>query len=126
MSEELNATCDICGKKYHVCDSCKDMTSFTPWRVITDTMEHYKVFVAVSDYTRTGDKKQAKEDLSHCDLSDIETFRDEVKKVIEEILEEEKIEDKTKSTINSSSKKTVKKQVAKSVETDKEIVKNNE
>lgn len=118
MSEELNAICDICGKPYHACNSCKDMTSFTPWRIITDTMEHYKVFVAVSDYTRTGSREQAKEDLSHCDLSDFDTFRDEVKKVIKEILAEEIVE---KSTTNSASKKVVKK-VTKSVNTDKEKI----
>lgn len=121
MSEELNAVCDICGCRYHVCNSCKDMTSFTPWRVITDTVEHYKIFVAVSDYTRTGNKKQAKEDLSHCDLSDLDTFRDEVKKVIKEILSEEKVDKSIKSSVSSTSKKAVKK-VTKSVETDKEKI----
>ena len=53
MSQELNATCDICGKKYHVCNSCKEIKSFTPWRTVTDTLQHYAIFLALSQYTKT-------------------------------------------------------------------------
>ena len=56
MSQELNATCDICGKKYHVCNSCKEVKSFTPWRTVTDTMQHYLIFLALSEYTKNKDK----------------------------------------------------------------------
>lgn len=90
MSQELNATCDICGKKYHICSSCKEVKSFTPWRTVTDTMQHYLIFLALSEYTKTKDKEKAKEELSKCDLSELDTFNENIKTVIKEIMTEEK------------------------------------
>ena len=90
MSQELNATCDICGKKYHICSSCKEVKSFTPWRTVTDTMQHYIIFLALSEYTKTKDKEKAKEELSKCDLSELDTFNENIKTVIKEIMAEEK------------------------------------
>ena len=86
MSQELNATCDICGKKYHVCNSCKEVKSFTPWRTVTDTMQHYLIFLALSEYTKTKDKEKAKEELSKCDLSELDTFTENIKTAIKEIM----------------------------------------
>ena len=90
MSQELNATCDICGKKYHICSSCKEVKSFTPWRTVTDTMQHYLIFLALSEYTKTKDKEKAKEELSKCDLSELDTFNENIKTVIKEIMAEGK------------------------------------
>ena len=86
MSQELNATCDICGKKYHICSSCKEVKSFTPWRTVTDTMQHYIIFLALSEYTKTKDKEKAKEELSKCDLSELDTFNENIKSAIKEIM----------------------------------------
>ena len=86
MAQELNATCDICGKKYHVCNSCKEVKSFTPWRTVTDTMQHYLIFLALSEYTKTKDKEKAKEELSKCDLSELDTFNENIKTAIKEIM----------------------------------------
>ena len=65
MSQELNATCDICGKKYHICSSCKEVKSFTPWRTVTDTMQHYLIFLALSEYTKTKDKEKAIDSINN-------------------------------------------------------------
>lgn len=92
MSQELNATCDICGKKYHVCNSCKEIKTFTPWRTVTDTLQHYAIFLALSQYTKTKNKEKAREELSACDLSDLESFNENIKAVIKEIMEEPKNE----------------------------------
>ena len=86
MAQELNATCDICGKKYHLCKTCQNATSFNPWRVITDTLPHYMIFLAISEYTKTKDKEKAQSALSQCDLSDLETFNDNITNVINEIM----------------------------------------
>ena len=86
MSQELNATCDICGKKYHICSSCKEVKSFTPWRTVTDTMQHYLIFLALSEYTKTKDKEKVKEELSKCDLSELDTFNENIKSAIKEIM----------------------------------------
>lgn len=92
MSEPLNGVCDICGKRYSVCKTCQTVKTFKPWRTITDTLEHYKIFIALSEYTRTKNKEEAKEQLSHCDLSDLESFPDRIKNVIKEITVEPKME----------------------------------
>ena len=86
MAQELNATCDRCGKKYHICSSCKEVKSFTPWRTVTDTMQHYIIFLALSEYTKTKDKEKAKEELSKCDLSELDTFNENIKSAIKEIM----------------------------------------
>ena len=106
MSQELNATCDICGKKYHVCNSCKEVKSFTPWRTVTDTMQHYIIFLALSEYTKTKDKEKAKEELSKCDLSELDTFNENIKTAIKEIMAEGK-----EKIVETVSEETVKENV---------------
>ena len=104
MSQELNATCDICGKKYHICSSCKEVKSFTPWRTVTDTMQHYLIFLALSEYTKTKDKERAKNELATCDLSELDTFNENIKTVIKEIMAEEKgkIEETSEKTVEEN------------------------
>ena len=116
MSQELNATCDICGKTYYVCNSCKEVKSFTPWRTVTDTMQHYLIFLALSEYTKTKDKEKAKEELSKCDLSELDTFNENIKTAIKEIMAEgkEKIvetvsEENVKENVEIKPQKTTRK-----------------
>ena len=106
MAQELNATCDICGKKYHICSSCKEVKSFTPWRTVTDTMQHYLIFLALSEYTKTKDKEKAKEELSKCDLSELDTFNENIKTAIKEIMAEGK-----EKIVETVSEETVKENV---------------
>ena len=107
MALENNAVCDICGKPYHVCQICKDITSFKPWRTVTDTFPHYMIFLAISDYTRTKDKQKAKEALSKCDLTDLENFNKDIKKVIHEIIDEPVVTEKKKQNASTKKVKTI-------------------
>jgi len=87
--ENLNATCSICGKKYHMCVTCSEVKSFMPWRTIVDTVNCYKIFLILRDYTnKSKTKESAKADLEKCDLSEISTFIPEVKSAVEEILKD--------------------------------------
>lgn len=97
MAEELNATCSICGKKYHVCLSCQQEKTFKPWRTVVDTVDHYKIYMAVHGYTITKDKEMAKKALSVCDLSELDSFADNIKKAINEILADDKVATETKA-----------------------------
>ncbi|MEF9983691.1 MAG: hypothetical protein RR806_03135 [Oscillospiraceae bacterium] len=47
MAEELNHKCIICDTDYHCCNDCGNMKSFTPWRTICDTTEHYQIFMVL-------------------------------------------------------------------------------
>lgn len=109
MAEELNAKCSICNKKYHVCGTCKDMKTFQPWRTVTDTFNHYAIFLALSEYTKTGDKVQARERLSDCDLTGMENFDTDVKKALEDILKEEKSVEPKQEKVQKTSQAFTKK-----------------
>lgn len=87
MSKEINHWCVICGKGYHACDSCNEIKSFTPWRSLTDTLEHFKIFTVLKDYNNHRiSKNEAKKLLSGIDLSGKDTFKDSARKVLDEIL----------------------------------------
>lgn len=83
-----NAKCSICNKNYEICSTCKNEKKFKPWRTVTDTIEHYKIYMAIHGYTVTQNKEIAKTELQNCDLSDMESFKDEIKSVIKEIMAE--------------------------------------
>lgn len=104
MALENNATCAICGKPYRVCSTCKEITLYTPWRTIVDTIPHYKIYLILCEYTKTQNIDKAKEALSECDLSELNTFDEDIKKVIKKILEKEE----NIKSINSDETKEVK------------------
>lgn len=85
-----NATCKICGKEYYSCLSCNDQKRLYPWKMYTDTSEHYKIFQIIHGYSiGLYDKKEAKEKLDNVDLSDLNSFRDNIKNVINGIRKKE-------------------------------------
>lgn len=90
MLEKNNTTCSICGKEYYLCISCKNTKTLSPWKIHTDTAEHYKVYqilhgVSTGVYT----KQEAKDKLHNVDLSDLNEFRKDIKKRINDILNDE-------------------------------------
>ena len=86
MKKNNNVKCVVCGKGYHLCMSCKDKIAMKPWKVLTDTSEHYKVHQVISGY-RGGiyTKDEARVALENIDISDKNTYLDSVKKVLDEI-----------------------------------------
>lgn len=91
MENKNNSTCSICGKEYYACLSCHDSMRINPWKVYTDTSEHYKVFQIVRGYnTGVYNKDEAKEKLSNVNLDDIEYFRPHIKQIVKDILKEKK------------------------------------
>jgi hypothetical protein len=53
---------------------------------VTDTLPHYAIFLALSEYTKTKDKEKAKEELAKCDLSELESFNPNIKAAIKDII----------------------------------------
>lgn len=88
--ENINAYCSICGQGYHICNSCKEQKTFRPWRTVTDSIEHYKIYLAIHGYTLSKNKEVAKNELENCDLSDLDEFKPEIRTIIKEILTESK------------------------------------
>ena len=90
MAEEINATCSICGKGYHKCLGCKTQMKSAPWKMYTDTSEHYKIFQVIHGFdSKVYTKEEAKEKLQNIDLSDLEEFRDHIRKIIMDIMKED-------------------------------------
>lgn len=83
----INAYCKICDQGYHICNTCKNQKIFKPWRTVTDTIEHYKIYLAIHSYTISKNKELAKEELQKCNLTGLESFNPEIKSVIKEIME---------------------------------------
>lgn len=91
MANNNNATCSICGNEYYACLSCRDSLKANPWKIYTDTSEHYKVFQIVRGYnTGVYTKDEAKIKLKNVNLEDIESFRPHIKQIVKDILKEEK------------------------------------
>ena len=82
-----------------------DNLKFKPWRTVTDTMEHYAIYLAIHGYTISKNKQKAKAELKKCDLSGLDNFQKEIKDVINEIIKE----DETVETKTTSFKKNYKK-----------------
>ena len=86
MSEKLNATCAICGNKYHMCISCKSIMELNPWKIHTDTAEHYKIYQIIHGYSiGVYSKEETRAKLEMVDLSDADNFIDSIKNAIHDI-----------------------------------------
>ena len=122
MAEYLNATCSICSKKYHLCKSCEDIESFSPWRTVTDTIDCYKIFLVLSEYTKTKNKEQAKKELSTCNLKEKDVFAPHIKAAIDEIMAEPevKVETSTKEIKEKEVKNSQPVKIVKRTQTAKE------
>lgn len=90
MSEQINAYCTICGNGYHMCLSCKDKMKMSPWKVYTDSAEHYKIHQIIHGLsTKVYTKDEVRSKLKNVDLSDLETFKPNIKQIIQDVLKEE-------------------------------------
>ncbi len=91
MSEQINATCTVCGNGYHMCLSCKDKMKLSPWKMYTDTAEHFKIHQIIHGFsTGVYGKDEVRIKLKNVDLSDLDTFKPNIKSIIKDILKEEK------------------------------------
>lgn len=101
MEQKNNAICAVCGKGYYMCMSCKETKDLHPWKLHTDTSEHYKIYQILRGYT-TGkyNKSEAKERLQNVNLSDLNTLNSNIQKAINDIMKfvEKDIEIKQVST----------------------------
>lgn len=89
MDENLNHKCIVCSTLYHHCDDCGKMKSFTPWRAICDTQEHYQAYLLFIELEHDSvSKSDAKEILNRIGigLNEIQNFVPVIKNMFEEIL----------------------------------------
>lgn len=92
MAEKNNATCSICGSPYYLCMSCRDSMMANPWKLHTDTAEHYKVYQIIHGLsTNVYTEDEARVKLKNVDISDVESYRPHIKKIVKDILKEETV-----------------------------------
>ena len=109
MGNDLNATCAICGNKYHMCISCKSIMELNPWKVHTDTSEHYKIYQIVHGYsTGVYTKVEAKSKLQMVDLSDLDDLRENIKNIIKDIMSDKTVKVADGAEVSSGKRKTSK------------------
>lgn len=90
MAGKINHWCIICGKGYHACDDCVKIRSFKPWRTLADTLEHFQIYMTIQAYNdKIINKTKAQAELGNVDLSDRDSYKDNVKKVLDEIFSED-------------------------------------
>jgi uncharacterized CHY-type Zn-finger protein len=105
---ENNSVCSICGKEYYACLSCHDSIKNNPWKVFTDTSEHYKVYQIIRGYnTGIYTKDDAKYKLKNVNLDDIESFRPHIKQIVEDIIKENKSVEAERATVEMIVEKPV-------------------
>ena len=117
MTEKINAYCSICGKGYYVCNSCNEFMRLSPWKMHTDTAEHYKIYQIIHGLsTNVYSKSEAKEKFANVNLSDLEDLRENIKAIIKNILNDSKEKDiqNTKNTDKIEDNVIVKKKRNKS------------
>lgn len=106
MSEQINAYCTVCGNGYHLCLSCKDKMKLQPWKTFTDTAEHYKIHQIIHGFsTKVYTKDEVRFKLKNVDLSDLETFKPNIKAIIKDVLKEESIEPSVQMDVLVASRK---------------------
>lgn len=87
MNNNHNSFCAICGNSYYYCHSCKDQARLHPYKIHTDTSEHFKVFTVIRGYSvGLYTKEEANKLLKNIDISDMNTYKDNIKSVLDEIL----------------------------------------
>lgn len=124
MAEKNNATCSICGNPYYMCLSCKDMMNLNPWKKHTDTSEHYKIYQILHGCsTGVYNQEEAKSKLQNVDLSDFDSFRDNIKCLINTIMAKnetmvETVVEEVEAVVVDKPKTTRKRKSSKVVETE--------
>lgn len=64
----------------------------SPWKMHTDTAEHFKIHQIIHGFsTGVYNKDEAKNKLKNVDLSDLDTFKPNIKSIIEDILKEDTV-----------------------------------
>ena len=89
---EENATCIVCGKKYHLCIACeRSKATWKPWKMIADTENCYEIYKVLNDYNFNKiSKEEARNLLEKLDLKNVDTFKENVKSKIKEIMKRKK------------------------------------
>ena len=75
--------CIVCGKEYKYCSHCSQYNSDETWRYLYCSENCRKIFHIFSDVKgKAISEEEARKRFKECDLSDIDSFSDELKAMI--------------------------------------------
>jgi hypothetical protein len=84
--DKLNKTCIVCGEKYSYCNTCREYAKQPLWKSLFDKETCKDVFHIVSDYLQgTVDRDTTVDRLSHCDLSNVDNYKQSIRDAIKEL-----------------------------------------
>lgn len=80
----MTRRCKVCGAAYQTCYICEQSRS---WRTHTDTLDHYRVFMALMEYRTSHHALQAYRALRKCGVSFHKTaeFLPDIQRILAEI-----------------------------------------
>lgn len=85
MSEYENAVCAVCGAGYRLCAACRNRKTIRSWRTITDSVECYKIYMILRDYTAgVITRENARRMLEDCALPSV--MQGHIEAVVKEIM----------------------------------------
>ena len=114
-------TCKVCGKEYRPCIRCiQYKNNFTGWRNLTDTEDHYKVFIIVKDFLNGADKETCRSYLEHVNITDKDSYKESIRNALDEIMKPDAEETVEEEVIEVPVKKVRKRKIIN------EIVENRE
>ena len=102
----LNRECFTCGRKHSYCPSCYEDRHLETWHIMFDDINCKNIFNIVNQYFY---KHITVEDailmLENCDLTELDTFNEDIKKDIKNILKQKKVEIKSTQTFYEKKRK---------------------
>ena len=58
MAQKLDHKCIVCGTMYHACDNCQQIKTYTPWRALCDSWDHYQIYLLIRTFQEGLDTKE--------------------------------------------------------------------
>jgi hypothetical protein len=102
---KLNRTCFTCGKKHSYCPSCYEDRELETWHIMFDKENCKTIFDIVNrSFYQHISIDEANSLLEKCDLSELDTFNDDIKKDIENILKQKNTQPAEEPVVNMENK----------------------
>lgn len=94
-NKKPNHICKVCGVPYYACDSCDKHKTF---KSMCESENHYNIYNTVVLFSRgLYSKEEACRALNSCDLSDVLTYKESVRNIINNIMKNDIKKNKRKS-----------------------------
>lgn len=122
MAQKLDHKCLICGTMYHACDTCQKVKTFTPWRTLCDTQEHYQILLDIKSYDGgLLSKEEAAADILKRGVKhgSYDEWPEGTRRKLDEILGAEYSNKKSKNKNNSETVQTAEASAEGTIETQK-------